>query len=52
MGVAWADIMAGGMTPQAAAEKACKRIEEILRQISDQPELSPTGGERLCDELW
>jgi hypothetical protein len=22
-----------------------------LRQISDQPELSPTGGEQLCDDL-
>jgi hypothetical protein len=30
MGVAWADIIAGGMTPQAAAEKAFKRIEEIF----------------------
>jgi hypothetical protein len=28
-GVAWADIMAGAMTPQAA-EKAFKRIEEIF----------------------
>jgi multiple sugar transport system substrate-binding protein len=27
---AWADIMAGGMTPQAAAEKAFKRVEEIF----------------------
>jgi multiple sugar transport system substrate-binding protein len=27
---AWADIMTGGMTPQAAAEKAFKRIEEIF----------------------
>jgi multiple sugar transport system substrate-binding protein len=26
----WADIMQGGMTPQAAAEKAFKRIEEIF----------------------
>ena len=26
----WADIMTGGMTPQAAAEKAFKRIEEIF----------------------
>jgi hypothetical protein len=30
MGVACADIIAGGMTPQAAAEKAFKRIEEIF----------------------
>ena len=26
----WADIMTGGMTPQAAAEKAFKRVEEIF----------------------
>jgi multiple sugar transport system substrate-binding protein len=29
-GVAWADIMQGGMTPQAAADKAFKRVEEIF----------------------
>jgi len=29
-GVAWTDIMTGGMTPQAAAEKAFKRVEEIF----------------------
>jgi len=28
--VAWADIIKGGMTPQAAAEKALKRVEEIF----------------------
>ena len=28
--VGWADIMTGGMTPQAAAEKAFKRVEEIF----------------------
>jgi multiple sugar transport system substrate-binding protein len=28
--VAWTDIITGGMTPQAAAEKAFKRIEEIF----------------------
>ena len=28
--VAWADIISGGMTPQAAAEKAFKRVEEIF----------------------
>jgi multiple sugar transport system substrate-binding protein len=28
--VAWADIITGGMTPQAAAEKAFKRVEEIF----------------------
>ena len=28
--VAWADIIKGGMTPQAAAEKAFKRVEEIF----------------------
>ena len=27
---AWTDIMQGGMTPQAAAEKAFKRVEEIF----------------------
>jgi len=27
---AWADITTGGMTPQAAAEKAFKRVEEIF----------------------
>jgi multiple sugar transport system substrate-binding protein len=28
--VAWTDIMTGGVTPQAAAEKAFKRVEEIF----------------------
>ena len=28
--VAWADIISGGLTPQAAAEKAFKRVEEIF----------------------
>jgi multiple sugar transport system substrate-binding protein len=28
--IGWADIMTGGMTPQAAAEKAFKRVEEIF----------------------
>jgi ABC-type glycerol-3-phosphate transport system substrate-binding protein len=28
--VGWTDVMQGGMTPEAAAEKAFKRIEEIL----------------------
>ena len=27
---AWADIITGGMTPQAAAEKAFRRVEEIF----------------------
>jgi len=27
---AWSDIITGGMTPQAAAEKAFKRAEEIF----------------------
>lgn len=27
---AWSDIMTGGMTPQAAAQKAFKRVEEIF----------------------
>jgi multiple sugar transport system substrate-binding protein len=30
--VAWADIIAGGMTPQAAADKAFKRVEEIFAE--------------------
>src|SRR5438552_6801797 len=30
--VAWADIMTGGMTPQAAADKAFKRVEQIFAQ--------------------
>ena len=29
-GAAWADIMQGGMTPEAAAEKAFKRVEAIF----------------------
>jgi multiple sugar transport system substrate-binding protein len=29
-GVAWADIMNGGMTPEAAADKAFKRVEAIF----------------------
>jgi multiple sugar transport system substrate-binding protein len=29
-GTGWADIAKGGMTPQAAAEKAFKRVEEIF----------------------
>jgi len=28
--VAWTDIMTGGMTPEAAADKAFKRVEEIF----------------------
>jgi multiple sugar transport system substrate-binding protein len=28
--VGWTDVMQGGMTPQAAAEKALKRVEEIF----------------------
>jgi multiple sugar transport system substrate-binding protein len=28
--VAWADIITGGMTPEAAAQKAFKRVEEIF----------------------
>ena len=31
--VAWADIIAGGMTPQAAAEKAFQRVEEIFAKF-------------------
>ena len=30
LATAWADIMQDGMTPQAAAEKAFKRVEEIF----------------------
>ena len=26
----WTDVMQGGMTPKAAAEKAFKRVEEIF----------------------
>ena len=29
-GTAWADIMQGGMTPQAAADKAFKRVDDIF----------------------
>ncbi|MBV9829297.1 MAG: carbohydrate ABC transporter substrate-binding protein [Alphaproteobacteria bacterium] len=29
-GVAWADIIQNGMTPAAAADKACKRVEDIF----------------------
>ncbi|MBV9018588.1 MAG: carbohydrate ABC transporter substrate-binding protein [Alphaproteobacteria bacterium] len=29
-GTGWADIMQGGMTPEAAAERAFKRVEEIF----------------------
>jgi multiple sugar transport system substrate-binding protein len=29
-GTAWADVMQGGLTPEQAAEKAFKRIEEIF----------------------
>jgi multiple sugar transport system substrate-binding protein len=32
-GTAWADIMQGGMTPQAAAEKAFKRAEAIFAKF-------------------
>jgi len=28
--VGWTDIMTGGMTPEAAAEKAFRRVEEIF----------------------
>jgi multiple sugar transport system substrate-binding protein len=31
--VAWSDIIAGGMTPQAAAEKAFQRVEEIFAKF-------------------
>jgi ABC-type glycerol-3-phosphate transport system substrate-binding protein len=27
---AWADVINGGLTPQAAVEKAFKRVEEIF----------------------
>lgn len=30
--IAWADIMTGGMTPQLAADKAFKRIQEIFER--------------------
>jgi multiple sugar transport system substrate-binding protein len=35
-GIAWTDIMTGGMTPQASAEKAFKRIEEIFAKYPIQ----------------
>ena len=35
--VGWVDIMKEGMAPQAAAEKAFKRIEEIFCEIPDRP---------------
>ena len=28
--MAWADVVSGGLTPQAAVEKAFKRVEEIF----------------------
>ena len=31
----WMDIIQGGMAPQAAAEKAFKRVEEIFAEIPD-----------------
>jgi multiple sugar transport system substrate-binding protein len=33
----WADIMTGGMAPQAAAEKAFKRVEEIFAKYPIEP---------------
>jgi multiple sugar transport system substrate-binding protein len=35
-GVAWADVMKGGMTPEAAAEKAFKRVEEIFAKYPSE----------------
>src|ERR1700716_4046240 len=32
--VGWTDVMQGGMTPQAAAEKALKRVEEIFAKYA------------------
>jgi ABC-type glycerol-3-phosphate transport system substrate-binding protein len=29
---AWTDIMTGGLTPQAAAEKAFRRVQEIFEK--------------------
>jgi multiple sugar transport system substrate-binding protein len=33
----WADIMTGGMAPQAAAERAFKRVEEIFAKYPIEP---------------
>ncbi|MFL5265249.1 MAG: hypothetical protein ACJ8AH_01430 [Stellaceae bacterium] len=46
MGVAWADIMAGAMTPQAA-EKAFKRIEEIFAKYPSARAEPDRGGTAL-----
>jgi len=35
--IGWADIMQGGMTPQAAADKAFKRVEEIFSKYPIAP---------------
>ena len=35
--VAWADIITGGMTPESAAEKAFKRVEEIFAKYPIAP---------------
>jgi ABC-type glycerol-3-phosphate transport system substrate-binding protein len=35
--VGWTDIMQGGMAPQAAAEKAFKRVEEIFSKYPIAP---------------
>ena len=50
--VAWADIIQGGMTPQAAADKAFKRIEAIFAKypiaqaegITERPPVSARRG--------
>jgi hypothetical protein len=41
--VGWLDIINGGISPQAAAEKAFNRIEEIFFEISDHRKLTATG---------
>jgi hypothetical protein len=38
--MAWADVISGGLTPQAAVEKAFKRVEEIFAKY---PIVSPEG---------
>jgi len=41
----WMDIIQGGMTPQAAAEKAFKRVEEIFAKYPiAQPEAKSASG--------
>ena len=47
-GIAAADIIREGMTPQAAAEKALKRIGDILAKYPDRGELTKRGDHGRC----